>query len=614
MLRARLERDLGFDEPDRLRAGDARRLRDHPEGRGDRPHRADPRRERHRARSSSRRRSTSTARGAAGPSCAVNCAAIGRELVESELFGHEKGAFTGAEARRVGRFEAAHGGTIFLDEIGDMAPETQAKLLRVLQERSFERVGGSEAPRRRRARRRRHAPRPRARRDARAASARTSTTASRSSRSSCRRCASGARTCPRSHSASSSSSAERHGRPAQPARARRARARSPRHAWPGNVRELRNVVERAAVLASGEEIEAADLGCSAGARGAAGAEATGHGDPGFAEAKRSAIDRFERDFLLRALRENDGNISRTAEAIGMVRQSLQQKIRELGLRDEDWRRSDPSAAGGNDGSPDDPASSPASSASCAAASPAGSARREEQSNPRAVYENAIGERVVQYRELKEAVAGILYMRNKLEGEIDERRVELARTLEDLRRAVARDDDELAPRARDAEAGARRRPRARRARARGAARARPRRRRRTCVRFREEIRALEREKGRTLASLANARARRRIQETLSGLSVDADMRALEAVREKVARMTGEAVLDRELGAAHDIDGRLRSLREESRREAARQRARRAEAPASPRARSPPASRRRSAPGAGAGARAGLLAEGRTKEGV
>jgi len=66
-----------------------------------------------------------------GPFVAVNCAAISRELVESELFGHEKGAFTGADARRVGRFEAAHGGTIFLDEIGDMAPDTQAKVLRV---------------------------------------------------------------------------------------------------------------------------------------------------------------------------------------------------------------------------------------------------------------------------------------------------------------------------------------------------------------------------------------------------------------------------------------------------------------------------------------------------
>ncbi len=77
------------------------------------------------------------------PFIAVNCAAISPELVESELFGHERGAFTGADARRVGKFEAADGGTVFLDEIGDMAPETQAKVLRVLQEQSFERVGGN---------------------------------------------------------------------------------------------------------------------------------------------------------------------------------------------------------------------------------------------------------------------------------------------------------------------------------------------------------------------------------------------------------------------------------------------------------------------------------------
>src|SRR5512144_1367180 len=70
-------------------------------------------------------------------------------------------------------------------------------------------------------------------------------------------------------------------------------------------------------------------------------------------------------------------------------------------------------------------------------------RSREESNPRAVYENAIAERVQHYRELKQAVAGILYMRNKLEGEIDERRIELARTLEDVRRAIGRDDDEVA---------------------------------------------------------------------------------------------------------------------------------------------------------------------------
>ena len=76
------------------------------------------------------------------PFIAVNCAAIPKDLLESELFGHERGAFTGATQRRVGKFEQAHGGTIFLDEIGDLHPDTQAKLLRVLQERTFQRVGG----------------------------------------------------------------------------------------------------------------------------------------------------------------------------------------------------------------------------------------------------------------------------------------------------------------------------------------------------------------------------------------------------------------------------------------------------------------------------------------
>jgi formate hydrogenlyase transcriptional activator len=74
----------------------------------------------------------------------VNCAAIPRELIASELFGHEKGAFTGAAQRRIGRFELANGGTIFLDEVGELLPDTQAALLRVLQERELERVGGRE--------------------------------------------------------------------------------------------------------------------------------------------------------------------------------------------------------------------------------------------------------------------------------------------------------------------------------------------------------------------------------------------------------------------------------------------------------------------------------------
>src|SRR5262249_13975441 len=79
------------------------------------------------------------------PFLAINCAAIPEALLESELFGHEKGAFTGADRRRVGKFEQCSGGTLFLDEVGDMPPALQAKMLRVLQEQRFDRLGGSEA-------------------------------------------------------------------------------------------------------------------------------------------------------------------------------------------------------------------------------------------------------------------------------------------------------------------------------------------------------------------------------------------------------------------------------------------------------------------------------------
>jgi len=80
-----------------------------------------------------------------GPFIAINCAAIPEALLESELFGHEKGAFTGADHRRIGKFELCHGGTLLLDEVGDMAPNTQSKLLRILEERCFERVGGNQS-------------------------------------------------------------------------------------------------------------------------------------------------------------------------------------------------------------------------------------------------------------------------------------------------------------------------------------------------------------------------------------------------------------------------------------------------------------------------------------
>jgi DNA-binding NtrC family response regulator len=112
-----------------------------------------------------------------------------------------------------------------------------------------------------------------------------------------------------------------------------------RHPWPGNVRELRNAIEQAAVLAPGPNIEEEDLALGGGTR-PGGAPPSDLSRLPFGDAKRQAVEGFERAYLLRALRAHDGNISRTAEAIGMVRQSLQQKIRELGLRDEDWTNGD----------------------------------------------------------------------------------------------------------------------------------------------------------------------------------------------------------------------------------------------------------------------------------
>jgi DNA-binding NtrC family response regulator len=269
------------------------------------------------------------------PFVAVNCAAISPELVESELFGHEKGAFTGADARRLGRFESADGGTIFLDEIGDMPTSTQAKVLRVLQERSFERVGGTRP----------------IQVDVRVVAATHRDLEQEVSGGGFRedlyyRLKVVEVELPPLRQRSEDVPAlalrfleqvnERLGREKQRL-SESALARLVRHAWPGNVRELRNVIEQAAVLCGGGVIEEEDLHLDG--------APTAVPDPGpvdpelpFSEAKRRSVERFERDFLLRALREHDGNISRTADSIGMVRQSLQQKIRELGLRSEDWSR------------------------------------------------------------------------------------------------------------------------------------------------------------------------------------------------------------------------------------------------------------------------------------
>jgi two-component system nitrogen regulation response regulator NtrX len=259
-------------------------------------------------------------RRAEGPFVEVNCAAIPEELIESELFGHEKGAFTGAVARKLGKFELAHGGTLLLDEIADMSVMTQAKVLRILQERSFERVGGTETlevdvrvvaatnknleqqiaegrfredlyyrlnviPF--------HVPPLRERSEDVAILARAFVAEF---------CAeSGVRTKELSEAALE---------------------RLRRHSWPGNVRELRNLMERVVILTPEPRIDADDLPETLGA-GAGNGRA-----PGTLEQARRD---FEREFLREKLALHGWNISRTAEAIGIARESLSRKIKSYKL-------------------------------------------------------------------------------------------------------------------------------------------------------------------------------------------------------------------------------------------------------------------------------------------
>ena len=256
-----------------------------------------------------------------GPFVEVNCAAIPEELIESELFGHEKGAFTGAVQQKIGKFELADRGTIFLDEIADMSLKTQAKILRILQEHKFERVGGTatiEVDVRVIAATNKslekeiaegrfredlyyrlnvipfHVPALRERRGDIPALARAFV------EEFCRE--SGAR--PKELAA-------------------RAIARLEAYPWPGNVRELRNLMERLVLMTTGPRIVEADLPDSvrAGARSEPGDPAT------LDEARKS----FERDYLMARLEEHGWNISRTAEAVGMARESLSRKIRQLGI-------------------------------------------------------------------------------------------------------------------------------------------------------------------------------------------------------------------------------------------------------------------------------------------
>ncbi len=192
-------------------------------------------------------------------------------------------------------------------------------------------------------------------------------------------------------------------------------------------------------------------------------------------------------------------------------------------------------------------------------------RDRELASPDAVYERVIGERVRQYADLKRAVAGILYMRNKIEGEIRDRRAELARLHADIARAVDKNDDEVAVvlitqkdvLLQDLERSEKELDEVS-AECEGA--------KTNLVKFRAEIRNLEREKVRMLAALANARARKRIQEAFEGLSTEVEMRALESVRAEIERMKAESRIDVDMDSG--LEKRVRAIRDEAKLEAAR----------------------------------------------
>jgi len=265
------------------------------------------------------------------PFVAVNCAALPENLIESELFGYERGAFTGAAQQRKGKFELASGGTLFLDEIGDMNPVTQAKVLRALENRKIERLGGSQS----------------IDVDVRVISATHRDLATEISAGRFRedlyyrlRVVTLEIPALRAHKedlplltdAFLAQLGTRHGRRARLGHDALDSLR--RYDWPGNVRELRNALESAVVLCRGDEIAVADLPEEVRENAPrAGAPQKRAGDSLLSEADfRDAKRKFEIAYLKRKLEEHRWNVSATAAEIGLHRQSLQEKLRELGIQ------------------------------------------------------------------------------------------------------------------------------------------------------------------------------------------------------------------------------------------------------------------------------------------
>ena len=268
----------------------------------------------------------SMSRRRAGPFVEVNCAAIPEELIESELFGHVRGAFTGAVADRRGKFELAQGGTIFLDEIGDMSLKTQAKVLRVLQEQVMEAVGGST----------------RIRVDARvlAATNKDLPTEIRASRfredlyfrlnvvpiyvPTLRERIEDIPLLADHFMAMLAREYGRRPKTFEPD----AVATLQRYPWPGNVRELRNLVERLMIMVPGDRVGSRDVTFLD--QGSAAAPAMETKTDSIAPL-HDARDDFERQYILRALAAQQGNMSRTADVLGVERSNLYRKMRAFGI-------------------------------------------------------------------------------------------------------------------------------------------------------------------------------------------------------------------------------------------------------------------------------------------
>jgi len=257
----------------------------------------------------------------------VNCAGIPETLIESELFGHERGAFTDAREQRIGRFEQASGGTLFLDEIGELAPSVQAKLLRALQERRIDRLGGSSpidvdvrviAATHRDLERDVEAGRFRADLFYRVNVVPLELPPLRERRDDVKRLA--------LHFLESAR--QEMGRGPQRL-SRTAQAALDRYPWPGNVRELANAVERAVALAEGELIEPEDLpdAIAQAARKEALCDAVRAGELGF----EAAAAGFERGLIQEALDRSGGNQTRAAELLRITRRVLKIKMDRHGV-------------------------------------------------------------------------------------------------------------------------------------------------------------------------------------------------------------------------------------------------------------------------------------------